>query len=556
MADTLTAILQNRIGVLLALFPVLYLSIFLHEVGHALMGRISGYVVAAFGTGLGPPVWVVKVLGTRIYFGLRKPTQGLTWLLCRQLNASKRSQIAMLSGGILVNLLVGLAAGLLWLLLWSNEVLLLTSGINLYFGLTNLIPFSFRVGQFTHRSDGAQILQILREGKTDRPAASIITLAKSLSPFWEAIGCTQIHRIYLLAAAESWLSLGDVEQAQSFFEQAILLPRGDSSSEMPIIYPIEGAIEELVRSKVARSIGKLEESSQALDRAGVLFAGMADQIGTFHVAMERSRLTWQMGDQRVAVSQLESLQNQPLLRQWPALGLAVVEELIRVHCLSDDAAQVGQLLPAYEQGQRRFASATSALFIYQTLAAFYARQSDWPRAESAYRLALGAARKLLEEFADPEDQARFHKAQQVLLIEAEHCLRQHGKDEEAGKLKEELPSPEELVRLKAARDPKSLGWRENLGQLATLMNLVVGVLLVLMGTINELTDETMRHVDYLVAPGLVLVAFGCVAAVYMCFLTLQKWLLPRKKMREGVMLYIAFAGWCFSAGVVVSNAFR
>src|SRR5438270_7476846 len=43
---------------LLALYPILYVSAFARELGHALLGRWSGFLVTAFGLGTGRPFWV------------------------------------------------------------------------------------------------------------------------------------------------------------------------------------------------------------------------------------------------------------------------------------------------------------------------------------------------------------------------------------------------------------------------------------------------------------------------------------------------------------------
>src|SRR5205823_2623173 len=59
--------LDFPIKMLLVALPIFYLSGFLHEVGHAVMGWLCGYVVTSFGMGLGRPLWVGRCGTARVY---------------------------------------------------------------------------------------------------------------------------------------------------------------------------------------------------------------------------------------------------------------------------------------------------------------------------------------------------------------------------------------------------------------------------------------------------------------------------------------------------------
>src|SRR5262249_2653629 len=128
---------------LLWVISVLYVSVFVHELGHAVMGWRNGFVVSSFGLGFGRPFLRFRCRGTLIYFRLRPPTQGVTFTVARRLIPSRRARAAMLLGGVLANGLFGLLAwGLWWLLPAGNTLCLILASLNTITAVGNLIPFS------------------------------------------------------------------------------------------------------------------------------------------------------------------------------------------------------------------------------------------------------------------------------------------------------------------------------------------------------------------------------------------------------------------------------
>ncbi len=69
----------DRLTFLLLLLPLYYGSAFAHELGHALMGKLSGFAVTSFGLGFARPWLVFSVRGTRIFFCRSKPLGGVTF---------------------------------------------------------------------------------------------------------------------------------------------------------------------------------------------------------------------------------------------------------------------------------------------------------------------------------------------------------------------------------------------------------------------------------------------------------------------------------------------
>ena len=111
--------------------------------------------------GLGRPVWVINWHGTRVYFALPRPFQGLTWFVFSQIYPSRRASIVAFSGGALANLCIAVGTGTLFFLSpWGKAILGTIAVIN-FIGVLNLIPFSVRLGKIRMRSDGAQIVENL-----------------------------------------------------------------------------------------------------------------------------------------------------------------------------------------------------------------------------------------------------------------------------------------------------------------------------------------------------------------------------------------------------------
>src|SRR5262245_56136385 len=86
------------------LYPILLASVFIHELGHAVMAWLNGFTVQSFGIGLGRPFWVFNLRGTRVYFGLRRLTSGLTFSQSRQVFTSRWRLASVFAGGVLANL--------------------------------------------------------------------------------------------------------------------------------------------------------------------------------------------------------------------------------------------------------------------------------------------------------------------------------------------------------------------------------------------------------------------------------------------------------------------
>ena len=98
--------------VLLSLLPIFYLSIFAHELGHAVIGHAVGLTVSSFGIGLGRPWLVVSRGRTRIFFCRTHPFQGITFCLFPHMFPLRRMMVPFLAGGIIANSLLAVGRSL------------------------------------------------------------------------------------------------------------------------------------------------------------------------------------------------------------------------------------------------------------------------------------------------------------------------------------------------------------------------------------------------------------------------------------------------------------
>ena len=142
----------DRLTFLLLLLPVYYGSAFAHELGYALMGKLSGFAVTSFGLGFARPWLVFSVRGTRIFFCRSKPLGGVTFAYWPEIFPPKAANTVLFAGGILANSLLavlGLALGRR--LAWGHTLWITLAGLNGYLALLSLVPYRVRVGKVTLR---------------------------------------------------------------------------------------------------------------------------------------------------------------------------------------------------------------------------------------------------------------------------------------------------------------------------------------------------------------------------------------------------------------------
>jgi hypothetical protein len=464
---------------LLALYPILYVSGFVHELGHALMGRWNGFAVTAFGLGTGRPFWVGGWRGSRVYLGLRRPLQGLTFTLTLQDDPTRWQQAAMLAGGVLANFALAAAALLLWRLLpWGGTVWLWAAVLNLAAGVVNLVPFNSQIGTLELRTDGGKIRQVVRGGLPPTSAPERLQAVAVLGPLQGAIGDHLGLYSRLLNAALAWVELGDAGRAEALCAEAEALPLE--------LTPRTRGTGAIVRAAVFCRAGRLDECARALDSAEAAFREQGGKRRLFLVSCARAELLVSEGRAAEGAKALDALAAHALVAADPVLHLALLESRLGARAALPDGDGVEELRAEYERRRGRFPSLTRDRHVYRTLGQWYARRQDWARAGLAYGEALAAVRKLYALLADKADQECFAQGQAALLAEAGDCLRQLGKAEDAEKLatfftapEARAPTPAEVRQTRGRR----LGWA------LTAVNALVAVALTVLVRVLELRAE-------------------------------------------------------------------
>jgi hypothetical protein len=277
--------------ILVAIAAILYVSNFIHELGHAIMGWGNGFVISSFGLGWGRPGWVVRWRRVRLYFCLHRPFHGFTFAVTPQIFSSRRQKVGLLLGGVLANAVAAAVALMLWWMVPGHFILLLVAaGWNAFSVFENLIPFRFKVGKFTHFSDGALVVRTLRGNR--RELVENIRYLEIIGGHLQAVGDNLTLSCHQLGAALAWTALGAPERAEKLCAQAEALPVDD--------WAFFRSYAALVRGIVALSSGRIKDSESALDEAEKGFGGAANQGGLILVSSARADLHAAQGNMQQA----------------------------------------------------------------------------------------------------------------------------------------------------------------------------------------------------------------------------------------------------------------
>jgi tetratricopeptide (TPR) repeat protein len=413
--------------------PVLHASVFCHELGHAAIGTAVGFEINSFGLGTARARSVIAPRGIRIYFGLVRPFQGLTFAYIPQIFPSRARLVWFAAGGILFNAMLAILSIVLWCWLpWGSPVWLDVAAINGLLGGVSLIPIRFRIGSATMRTDGALIRDVLRSGGYGASFPAIIAMVGFFRGLWRSIGDTTSLRIYLWNAAAAWVALEVPGQAELLEREAESLP-GDAT-------PAVRGFGSLQRGVIALGTGRLAEAGEALDAAESYYRSTKHDVGLLLVAATRASARRLGGDAAGAAADLDALMLNPLAGRHPEIGIGLLVTRLAASADLSDAAGTRRLLARYEAVRPVRHPAPRDLAVYKAMANLEARQGDWTAAEPAYRRAFAAISELANDLPG-EDRARFLEGQSALFEEAHRCLQALGKPDEAEQLRASLVLP-------------------------------------------------------------------------------------------------------------------
>jgi tetratricopeptide (TPR) repeat protein len=298
------------------------------------------------------------------------------------------------------------------------------------------------VGSVRLRSDGALILQVLRDGSTAVSPGDVLKTLAGLRGLWRETGDLHCLHAHLLAAANAWVELGDAARAGELLDEARALP------VQPV--PAFRAYQALVAAEVGLAAEDCAVAGKALAEAEEAFRQTGHGGGELLTGLARVELLRAGGRPTEALRLCEALAGNQLVESRPSLrdGLLV----LRLHCEADlPVGEPERLLKAFERLPARRRTPVRTLSVYLALGRCHRRQGEAVRAAEAYRKALAAVHALDESLAGP-DRERFRRARAGLVEEARDCSRKASREEKADWLDQFFPPPgEENWRKEQAR---------------------------------------------------------------------------------------------------------
>jgi hypothetical protein len=424
--DEMLALAARTLVGIFAFLPIVYVSGCFHELGHALLGRWSGFVVTTFGMGIGKPFFMRTWGGTRFYLARKAPFQGLTLFYHPELFPTRKQVIMFGLGGVLANALLVPAALLGWLVWPFDEggfLWLLAGGINALFAVGNLVPIRCRIQSSVLYSDGALVLHVLRAGRFPATSGNTIALVALLRGLLEETGNRFMHTVYFLAAAGAWRSLGSVTRAEQCLAEATALAAND--------FPELDGLFALARATVSTAADRLDDAASALGQAEAFYTAQRHEAGQFYVSVYRAEYLNHKGEAFAAAAELEQLAAVPAVQHRPVVRLEWLVAQARVHAVLPSDDRVAALRAEYDALRLRFPSAERDLEVYRSMAVRAGGRDDWAAAAADFRRAVDAAKTIHRSLPGTEDRAHYLECQLRSLLEpARECFRRLGRSQE------------------------------------------------------------------------------------------------------------------------------
>jgi Peptidase family M50 len=415
------------IWLVILLMPVLYFSIFVHELGHAVLGRLTGYVVTSFGIGFAKPLFVLPVGGIRVFFCRWRSTGGLTLAFHPQILPSRWKTIGFISGGFLANLgLMILAIGLVRTLSWGQQLWIVLGLVNGLFAFGTMIPYRSKIGNATLGSDGAQIFDVLHRGAPYVPSALIVQGIESIQGLTTSIGDLVYARLNLLAGAEAWIELEDFERADLVLEQARKLPDPG--------FPSVRLMEQIVQAQLAIARQKPEEAEAPLNRAREIGEAEDNAVALFLVSLLHHGMGINRNDLSSSEQSLDQLRADAVARRKSAFDRTLAFFRLNTAIAHGDDREVEASASDFDSTCRKAPSATSSLRCYRGIARFHCWKANWAAAETAYRRAIASALEVAHMFVQSSEANRFLERHRGMAEEVRACFDKLGKVEEGEEL--------------------------------------------------------------------------------------------------------------------------
>lgn len=461
-----------------------YFGLFLHELGHALMGWRMGYDVTSFGMGLASPLLVLDVRGTRLYFCRKHFDRGLTFALFRHGQPTRTQQIGFLAGGMLANLLLALAGlGFGFAFDSSRTFWMTTSVVNIFMASMSLVP-GLPWTHLPQGTDGSLILQAIRGRSGYLNVIEFFECFHLYRPLLQAVGDRRMEAHYLEAAASRWALLGDEERA------AELRHEGEELGQLP---SSASAATEMVRqAKADQCAGRLEAAAEAFGKARQLFALEGDPSGELATIYYQAALAGEQCRTDDAETFLTDAESHPLVTAAPSLKALARLGRLEVQGKQISTEQLDGFQVDYEAARNHESLPEYDWLVYRKLARLYIEREEWARAEVPAALACKAALTIWKALPKPKDRQGFASLAAQFQNQTCDLLKRLGREDEASIVASLFQ--EEGIDLAALQAEQVRRQRERqryrLGFLLTAVNIVVcGVALWGLTILNRTTPQ-------------------------------------------------------------------
>ncbi len=518
---------------------VLYVSGFLHEVGHALVGRVCGYTPTSLGMGTGHPFLVFGWKGIRVYLARARPLQGLAFLVHPAIIPDRRSAALTMGGGIFANaLLCGLFLALADLLPVGENLWRGSAALNGLLATINLVPMAVRVGSTILRSDGAQILLFLRDGLVEVSPPARVQNVAMLRPLWTEIGDRLGLYGNLTAAALAWSELNDHPRAEQCLRDAESLPIDRT--------PFVEAYSALIRAALARRAWRLEEAQEAAERSRAGFEALGHPMGKLLLELAHGELLLAQGYAAEAAAHLDRLTCEKELVSRPGLAATLATSRLCAHLEAGHGAPE-DLYRHWEGLRRRQHSPMRELAVYRCLGRAAMRDGNPAEAANHYGSALAVLRSLYEELLGVEGEEQFAGNQIELLREAETAYLAAGRDPAATGPQSLFP-PAEILREQTLQTLQARNQRRHrIGLGVSVANLFLGPVIFVVTAVISLSEPRSgdgQPVPPVLFLGVLLTLYGAFSLLRALYLQIAvRWAPTIRTQGGNQTLFLAFLPW-------------
>lgn len=285
----MTSPLLLPVQMLVLLLSALYLSILVHELGHALAGTLAGFRIVSCGIGTARPFARIRIAGVCFYLA-RPLLRGLTLAIPNRLGPNRKAPAILSAGGSLANLATVLV---LWIVArpiadwttwrpfdhWTFSSVFMD--VSIMMGIGNLLPFySSRYGS---ASDGLIIIRCILNMRFFDHAHAITSYEWPLNLF-KSLDAREGIAYYARALALECASMDDFQTAEELLEDPAL-PAAEPNS---LAYQVE------LLARVTIAVGKKAPHAEALITEATRVC--TDDDASLHLKLLVAEHRWNAGE--------------------------------------------------------------------------------------------------------------------------------------------------------------------------------------------------------------------------------------------------------------------